>query len=524
MPTVTVIEPRIKQNTLVPLNVPMMRKAVGYARVSSDDQENSYKAQMDYFTTFISTRPDMQFVRMYSDEGVSGTGAAKRRGFEQMIRDALDGQFSLIITKSISRFARNTVTTLSTIRELKAHGVEVWFQKENIQTFDPKSELITSIMSSLAQEESRSISENVSWGIRKSFADGKVSFKYKQFLGYRRGANGKPEIDPEEAKIVRTIYRRFLEGETPYMIAKALTNQGIPTKTGKAKWSISTIRSILSNERYKGEAILQKKYTTDFLTKKQKKNEGELPQYHVTGSHPPIVSAEVWDMVQLELERRARIGARYSTESALASRLVCSDCGGFYGPKVWHSTGTNRMIVWRCNNKYKRNLTRASGQKKCASHHVIEEQVMSAFDKVVTQLLENRPEVIVACESVLNELLDTRTIDEKLLKVRSEAEEASRQVKALIDSQMREPSDSFKEKYAEIEKRYEAIQENIAVLEQEKTDRQFRAGEAEAFLNTVKDMESLSRDELFIALIDKVVVGKQFTFVLKDGIERIAAD
>ena len=256
MKTVTMIPQRVQQHTLAPLNSVMLRKAVGYARVSTDDQENSYEAQMDYFTSFISSRPDMEFVRMYSDEGVSGTGGAKRRGFDQMVKDALDGQFSLIITKSISRFARNTVTTLTTIRDLKAHGVEVWFQKEGIQTFDSKGELLITIMSSLAQEESRSISENVSWGIRKSFADGKVSFAYKHFLGYREGADGQPEVDPEEADIVRTIYKRFLEGETPSAIARALTTAGYTSPGGKDRWSTSTVQSILKNEKYKGMAIL----------------------------------------------------------------------------------------------------------------------------------------------------------------------------------------------------------------------------------------------------------------------------
>ena len=353
MKTVTKIPQRIQRHTLAPLNSVTIRKAVGYARVSTDDQENSYEAQMDYFTNFISTRPDMQFVRMYSDEGVSGTGGVKRPGFEQMINDALDGKFSLIITKSISRFARNTVTTLTTVRELKAHGVEVWFQKENIQTFDSKGELMITIMSSLAQEESRSISENVAWGIRKSFADGKVSFKYKHFLGSRKGANGQPEIDPEQAEVVRTIYRRYLEGDTPTTIARRLTAAGIQTPAGKKTWSSTTVQSILANERYKGMAILQKRFTTDYLTKKRKKNEGELPQYKVEGSHHAIIPEETWEHVQLEIERRSRIGTRYSSAGALSSRLVCADCGGFYGSKIWHSNSKNRSVIWRCNNKYR---------------------------------------------------------------------------------------------------------------------------------------------------------------------------
>jgi len=515
MKTVTKIPQRIQRHTLAPLNSVTIRKAVGYARVSTDDQENSYEAQMDYFTNFISARPDMQFVRMYSDEGVSGTGGVKRPGFEQMIKDALDGKFSLIITKSISRFARNTVTTLTTVRELKAHGVEVWFQKENIQTFDSKGELMITIMSSLAQEESRSISENVAWGIRKSFADGKVSFKYKHFLGYRKGANGQPEIDPEQAEVVRTIYRRYLEGDTPITIARRLTAAGIQTPAGKKTWSSTTVQNILANERYKGMAILQKRFTTDYLTKKRKKNEGELPQYKVEGSHPAIIPEETWELVQLEIERRSRIGTRYSSAGALSSRLVCADCGGFYGSKIWHSNSKNRSVIWRCNNKY-RDVQRKSGQKKCCTRHVTEKEIMAAFKAVVGQLYERRPEVIAACETVLAELMDTSILDAKLEKARSDAETIAAEVKALVG---KDAGDTFKERYAALEKRYITIQKKIQTLEANRDEQLYRARKAKAFLKTMDSTDDLSDEELFIALVDKVVVGEKLTFVLRDGSE-----
>ena len=519
MPTVTVIEPKKRQQGLASLDALIKRKVVGYARVSTDDQENSYDAQVDYFTNFIKSRPDWEFVRMYSDEGVSGTGAARRPGFEQMIKDALAGNFSLIVTKSISRFARNTVTTLTAVRDLKAHGCEVWFQKENIQTFDSKGELLITIMSSLSQEESRSISENVSWGIRKSFADGKVPFAYKHFLGYRRGADGRPEIDPEEAEVVRTIYRRYLEGDSPARIAGDLTAAAIPTPSGKTKWAVSTVQSILSNERYKGMAILQKGFTTDFLTKKKKKNEGELPQYKVEGSHPAIIPEETWELVQLEMKRRSRLGSRFSSKGPLSSRLVCADCGGFYGSKVWHSTDKNRTVIWRCNNKYKE-VNRSSGGTKCATSHVTEEQVMAAFGSVVMQLLAQRPEVIAACEAVIAELLDTVEEDTKLAKAHEEAEALAVQVKGLIDAQAHgDGGDGFKEKYAVLEKQYARIQEKIRALEAAKADKTFRAKEAQAFLMAMEGFEELSDTELFNALVDRVVVGDGLTFILRDGSE-----
>ena len=210
----------------------------------------------------------------------------------------MNGGIDIILTKSISRFARNTVDTLQTVRELKAVGVEVRFEKENLHTFDPKCEMMLTIMSSLAQEESRSISENVRWGKQKSMRDGKVSLAYSRFLGYKKGADGRPEIVEEEAAIIRKIYDLFLSGKTINEIAAILTNMGVLTPAGRAKWSVSTVRSILSNEKYKGEALLQKTFTVDYLTKEVRKNNGEVPSVRVRNSHEPIIEPEVFDRVQ----------------------------------------------------------------------------------------------------------------------------------------------------------------------------------------------------------------------------------
>jgi len=221
-----------------------------------------------------------------------------------MVADALSGKIDLIITKSISRFARNTVDTLTAVRQLKDKGVEVYFEKENIYTMDSKGELLITIMSSLAQEESRSISENVAWGKRAKCEEGKVYLPYKQFLGYEKGSEGLPQIVEEQAKIVRLIYQLFLDGLMPSGIAKKLTGQGIPSPAGKPIWRSSTVESILTNEKYKGDALLQKTFCVNFLTKEMKRNKGELPQYYVEQSHPAIISPEVFDEVQQELKRR----------------------------------------------------------------------------------------------------------------------------------------------------------------------------------------------------------------------------
>ena len=278
--SVTTIPATISKYTAKPINSKKKRRVAGYARVSTDmeDQQTSYAAQCDYYTNYIQSREDWEFVSLYSDEGISATSTTHRDGFNRMIADSLAGKIDLIITKSVSRFARNTVDSLSTIRKLKENGTECYFEKENIWTFDSKGELLITIMSSLAQEESRSISENCTWDMRKRFADGKVSVPFGRFLGYDRGENGNLVVNEEQAKIVRKIYGLFLQGKSPYVIAKQLTAEGIPTPGGKKVWGKAVVQSILTIEKYKGDALLQKVYTTDFLTKKKKPNEGEVPQ------------------------------------------------------------------------------------------------------------------------------------------------------------------------------------------------------------------------------------------------------
>ena len=233
--TVTTIPATINPLTSAPISETRKRRTSGYARVSTDseEQQTSYTAQVDYYTKYIQSRDDWEFISVYTDEGISATTTAKRDGFNRMISDALNGKLDLIVTKSVSRFARNTVDSLSTIRKLKEKGVEVYFEKENIWTFDGKGELLITIMSSLAQEESCSISENMTWGHRKRMADGKVSVPFTRFLGYDQGEDGNLVVNHAQAQTVKRIYGLFLKGKSPYRIAKQLTEAGIPTPGGK---------------------------------------------------------------------------------------------------------------------------------------------------------------------------------------------------------------------------------------------------------------------------------------------------
>ena len=396
MPRVTVIPASVNPLTHMPAHTVQKRRVAGYARVStdSDEQFTSYEAQVDYYTEYIKSRSDWEFVSVYTDEGISGCSTRHRAGFREMVADALNGKIDLIVTKSVSRFARNTVDSLVTIRQLKEKGVEVYFEKENIYTFDGKGELLLTIMSSLAQEESRSISENVTWGQRKRFADGKVNLPYKHFLGYDRGENGEPVVNEAEAEIVRLIYRLFLEGKTPVMICKQLAEMQIPTPSGKPVWSKTTVTSILQNEKYKGDALLQKCFTVDFLSKKKKANEGEVPQYYVENSHPAIIVPEEWEQVQAEFARRKAMGGTYSGKDVLSARLVCEDCGGFFGSKVWHSTDKYRKTIWQCNNKWKNDV-------RCQTPTLDSETVRGMFLQAYRQLMEKRGQILEDCAVIL---------------------------------------------------------------------------------------------------------------------------
>jgi site-specific DNA recombinase len=364
------------------------RRTVAYIRVStsSEEQLNSYEAQKDYFPKFIVSHSNWEYIGLYCDEGLSGTSSKSRPEFNRMVADALDGKIDLIVTKSISRFARNTLDTLTYVRRLKEVGCEVWFEKENLYSMDSKGEFILTLLSSMAQEESRSLSENVKWGVRKRFSDGKYSLPYAQFLGYQRGEDGKPEIIEDEARIVRLIYRLYLEGDSVSGIAKYLVGRGIPTPGGKKVWQPCVIKSILTNEKYYGAALLQKRFVEDYLTKKARKNIGELPQFFIEDDHAPIVSEEVFMEVQRRLESETYINPCLH---AFSNMLICGVCQGKYGSKQASAykeprPGCVRHTIWYCNHKY------STPHEKTAPT-MANEVARHLFGKAVLQLWSERP-------------------------------------------------------------------------------------------------------------------------------------
>jgi len=519
---VTVIPAKKNQIPLNVLSNPARKRVAAYARVSTNNEEQltSYEAQVDYYTRYIQEREDWDFVKVYTDEGISATNTRKREGFNQMVADALAGKIDLIITKSISRFARNTVDTLTTVRKLKEKGIEVFFEKENIHTLDGKGELLITIMSSLAQEESRSISENVTWGQRKRFADGKVSLPYKRFLGYKKGPDGFPQIVEEEAIIVRLIYRLFLYGKSPSTIAIYLTDEGIPTPGGKAKWRPNAVESILTNEKYKGDARLQKKFTVDFLTKKQKVNEGEVPQYYVTNSHPAIISTEIFDLAQYEFKRRKADGRWTSSTHPFSGKIFCGDCGGQYGSKVWDSNNEYRRVIWRCNDKYKDKIRKAC----CHTPHLTEDEIKSAFLAAFNGILHDRAEIMAAYGEVMEALTDTADLDAERERLEQETEVVMGLIRAIIEENARKAQDQeeYQRKYTGYCERFEAARNRLAEIQDACLERTAKRVKIQMFMEEIERRDGLVDgfdEELWYSTVDSVTVyeDKKMTFTFRDG-------
>lgn len=518
---ITVIPATLDRHTGIPSQMHHKRRVAGYARVSTDSEEQitSYEAQVDYYTQYIKANPEWLFVAVYTDEGISATNTKRRDGFNRMVQDALDGEIDLIVTKSVSRFARNTVDSLTTVRKLKEKGVEVYFQKENIYTLDSKGELLITIMSSLAQEESRSISENVTWGQRKRFADGKVTMSYRHFLGYRKGEDGLPEIVPEEAKLVQRIYRLFMQGKTPHTIGKILTAEGIPTPAGKEKWQSSTIESILQNEKYRGDARLQKKFTVDFLQKKMKINEGEVPQYYVENSHPAIIEPEEWDLVQAEFSRRKALGGRYSSSSVFSSMIFCGDCGSMYGSKVWHSTSKYRRIIWQCNNKF-------GGDHRCMTPHLYERDIKAMFLQAFGKLMASREHILEDIRLVQSALCDCTELDMQQAALAEEMEILSELIRQCIEENTIKVQNQaeYVDRYERHIRRYEKMQEQYEAIEIERQRRKEQNDRISAFAATLAKQKEIPfefDDDLWLAAVDHATVNadETVTFTFKSGTE-----
>lgn len=375
-------------------------KVAAYCRVStdSDEQATSYEAQVEHYTNFIQKNDEWEFAGIFADDGISGTNTKKREEFNRMIEECMAGHIDMIITKSISRFARNTLDCLKYIRQLKEKNIPVFFEKENINTMDSKGEVLLTIMASLAQQESESLSKNVKLGLQFRYQNGEVQVNHNRFMGYTKDESGHLVIEPEEAEIVKRIYLEYLQGASLKQIGEGLQEDGILTAAGKARWRPETIKKILSNEKYIGDALLQKTYTVDVLTKKRVKNNGIVPQYYVENSHDPIIPRDLYMQVQEEMLRRANLHSGenrkkrvYSSKYALSSIVYCPKCGDIYRRIAWNNRGKH-SIVWRCVSRVEH------GPSCCDAPTVQETDLQNAVVKAINLALGGKDEMLVALE------------------------------------------------------------------------------------------------------------------------------
>ena len=354
-------------------------RVAAYCRVSTEqeEQQNSYQVQIEYYTDLIHSKKEWTLAGIFADEGISGTQTKKRTEFNRMIRMCKQKKIDLILTKSISRFARNTVDCLEYVRQLKDLGIGVIFEKENINTLTMTSEFMIALYGSFAQAESESISKNVSFGVQMGFKEGKVRYNFKHLLGYKRGEDNMPVIVPEEAEIIKKIFDMFLDSVSMKDIARTLERQGCKTKLGKTEWTTGNIRNILTNEKYVGDVLMQKTYTVDCITHKVAKNNGERAMYLATDCHPAIIDRNTYNLVQQELARRTakrKVSTKtvteqgkYSSKYALTELMICGECGTPYRRCTWNVHG-KKQIVWRCISRLDH------GSKYCKSSPTIHEE------------------------------------------------------------------------------------------------------------------------------------------------------
>lgn len=462
--TVTVIEP--KRSLIVDKEKYHQQRVAAYCRVSTDSEEQltSYTTQKKVYSEMIAARKDWEFAGLYADEGISGTRADKRPQFKKIINDCLSGKIDYIITKSVSRFARNTVDCLDHVRILKAKGIGVFFEEQNIDTLKIDSELYLVIYAGFAQSESESMSKNITWTFRKKFEDGNSVFMYKKLLGYKKGEDGMPEIVPEEAALVKRVYNMYLAGETPRRISAAMKAEKIEIPGKSLSFSESMISGILTNEKYCGDSVLQKTVTIDCISKTRRKNTGEAPMYYVQNSHPAIISREVFHKTQEELMRRKTRTPQSSKSSitatgkysrfALTDVLVCAECGSRYKRVTWTASG-QKKIVWRCINRLD------YGKKYCKTSPTVDEiKLHSAIMRALNQFNEeDRSTYMALMKATIGEALGLNGCSDEIDLLQRKIDALNKKMIELINDSV-QSGDDMESREAE----FKEISDTIALL------------------------------------------------------------
>ena len=478
---------------------PKLRVAA-YCRVSTDSEEQatSYEAQIEHYTEYIKKNPEWELAGIFADEGLSGTDTRKRGEFNRMIEECMAGKINMVITKSISRFARNTLDCLKYIRQLKDRNIPVLFEKENINTMDSKGEVLLTIMASLAQQESQSLSQNVKLGLQYRYQQGLVQVNHNRFLGYTKDGNGQLVIEP---------------GASLAQIGKSLEADGILTAAGKARWRPETLKKILQNEKYIGDALLQKTYTVDFLSKKRVKNNGIVPQYYVENSHEPIIPRDLYMQVQEEMVRRANLhsGAKrkkrvYSSKYALSSIVYCSKCGDIYRRIAWNNRGKH-STVWRCCTRVEH------GPKKCDAPTIQETNLQDAVVKAIQEVLCGKDVFLSVLEENIREVLESES-GEQIVEIDHRLEELQQELLRLANG---------KKEYGDVADEIHKLREqrqDILAQDAERDGKRQRIGEMRDFLEK-QVSEPLEYDEHLVRrLVEKITVyDERMTVEFKSGLE-----
>lgn len=490
--------------------------------------------QKQYYTEKINSEPKWCLAGIYADKGISGTSTKNRVAFTKMIRDCKKGKIDRIITKSISRFARNTVDCLEYVRMLKELNIDVYFEEQGIHSIEPGAEFYITIYGSIAQSESENISANVRWGKEQAAKDGKVAFSYGRFLGYRKGADGQPEIIPEEAVTVKIIYDRYLKGDSLKVIANYLTSQKIPTPMKKEIWTSHTIRSILSNEKYMGDALINKKYTVDFLSKKVKKNNGERPKYYVENNHPAIIDRNTFNKVQEELARRSGkrkvkfVGTKteqgkYSSKYALTELLICGECGTPYRRCTWTTRERTKKIVWRCINRLD------YGKKYCKHSPSIEESVLqNAIMDAILKMAKENADVLKTLKSHIAMGLKADSINDNSIELQIRIAEINAEFSRLITSTNTENEndddrETLMEKLLTEKNQLKKQLEEIELLKKNKELTMSRLDEIYSTIDLLRNHPITYDDQIVREILECVVVESKdkIKVVFKGGIEII---
>lgn len=512
---VTVIPARKTIGTQKVTDKKQNMRVAAYCRVStdSDEQETSYDVQIQHYTSYIESHQDWELAGIYADDGITAVNAKKRDEFKRMINDCHNGKIDMVITKSISRFARNTVDCLNYTRALKNKNIGVYFEKENIHTLDAKGEVLMTIMASLAQQESESLSANVRLGLQFRYQQGKVQVNHNWFLGYTKDEEGHLIIDPKQAEVVKRIYREYLSGHSFLKIKRSLEADGIINGAGHAKWNESNIKQILTNEKYIGDALLQKTYTVDILEKKRETNKGQIPKYYVENSHESIIPKNIFLKVQEEITRRANLTKGttqhkriYSGRYALSGMVFCAHCGDIYRRIKWNNRGC-KSTVWRCVSRVEKD------GPDCPARTVPEELLHEVVVKAINEAFNDKEHIL----PLLQENIESSLIEDAADRIAAVDEQIKGLQKELLASA--DLKDSADELGMEV-RRLRNEKQSIQADEASHQEHRVRTDEMMTFLDGLS-RELTEYDEEYVGtLIDKITIhDDHFIIEFKSGIE-----